>query len=96
MGTRTLSIKGNILEANAEKADIIRALLDSHRVLMINIMSSSGSGKTSLIMQAVNRLRDKIQNRCNRRFHRRFHRCRQNHAREHPHNSDQHCGRMPP
>jgi hydrogenase nickel incorporation protein HypB len=59
MGTRTISIQGNILEANTEKADIIRTLLDSHRVLMINIMSSSGSGKTSLILQSINRLKDK-------------------------------------
>jgi hydrogenase nickel incorporation protein HypB len=59
MGTRTLSIKGNILEANTVTADIIRTLLDRHRVLMINLMSSSGSGKTSLILQAITRLRDK-------------------------------------
>ena len=59
MSTRTITIKKNILGANKEKAEINRKLLVSHNILMINIMSSSGSGKTSLIMQTLNRLRDK-------------------------------------
>jgi hydrogenase nickel incorporation protein HypB len=59
MAARTLTIKENILGANAEKAEKNRKLLDSHRVLMINIMSGPGSGKTSLIMQTIDRLRDK-------------------------------------
>jgi len=59
MGVRTLTIRENILAANREKAESIRQLLDSRRILMVNIMSSPGSGKTSLIMQTINRLRDK-------------------------------------
>ncbi len=59
MSARTLSIKENILGANKEKAEINRKLLDRHRTLMINIMSSPGSGKTSLILRAINRFRDK-------------------------------------
>jgi hydrogenase nickel incorporation protein HypB len=59
MAARTLTIKENILGANAEKADINRKLLDNHRILMINVMSAPGSGKTSLIMRTINRLRDK-------------------------------------
>jgi hydrogenase nickel incorporation protein HypB len=59
LSARTLTIKENILRANAEKAETNRKLLDSHDILMINIMSSPGSGKTSLIIQTINRLRDK-------------------------------------
>ena len=59
MAARKLTIKENILGANAEKADINRKLLDSHRILMINITSGPGSGKTSLIMQTIDRLRDR-------------------------------------
>jgi hydrogenase nickel incorporation protein HypB len=58
MAARKLTIKENILGANAEKADIIRKLLDSHRVRMINFMSGPGSGKTSLIMRTIDRLRN--------------------------------------
>jgi len=59
MGTRTITIKEDILGANREKAEINRKLLNSHNTLMINIMSAPGSGKTSLIMQSIHRLRDK-------------------------------------
>jgi hydrogenase nickel incorporation protein HypB len=59
MNSRTLSIKENILGANRDKAEVSRKFLDSHHILMINMMSSPGSGKTSLIMRTIDRLRDK-------------------------------------
>ncbi len=60
MNAKTLSVKRNILEANEEKAEITRKILGTHKVLMINIMSSPGSGKTSLILQTISRLREKF------------------------------------
>lgn len=36
-----------------------RKFLDDHHVRMINLMSGPGSGKTSIIMRAIDRLRDK-------------------------------------
>ena len=63
MTARILTIKENILGANSEKAEINRKLLDSHHIRMINIMSSPGSGKTSLILRTIDRLRDKLQDR---------------------------------
>lgn len=60
MTARILTIKENILGANSEKAEINRKLLDRHHIRMINIMSSPGSGKTSLIMRTIDRLRDKF------------------------------------
>jgi hydrogenase nickel incorporation protein HypB len=59
MSVKTLAIKQNILRANREKAEINRKLLDSRHILMINVMSSSGSGKTSLIVRTIDRLRDR-------------------------------------
>jgi hydrogenase nickel incorporation protein HypB len=55
---RKISVKKDILSANRRTADRVRTLLDRHRVRMINIMSSPGSGKTSLITRTINRFRD--------------------------------------
>jgi hydrogenase nickel incorporation protein HypB len=59
MSARTVTIKENILGANRENAGINRKLLDSYHIRMINIMSASGSGKTSLIMRTIDRLSNK-------------------------------------
>ncbi|MBN2320846.1 MAG: hydrogenase nickel incorporation protein HypB [Acidobacteria bacterium] len=59
MSAKTVSVKENILAANTEKAEQSRKLLSSRNVLMVNVMSSPGSGKTSLILQTVNRFRHK-------------------------------------
>jgi hydrogenase nickel incorporation protein HypB len=58
VGPRTLTIKENILGANAEKAESNRRHLDNHSIRMINLMSAPGSGKTSLIMQTIDRLKN--------------------------------------
>ncbi len=59
MDKRQITIKKDILEANKEIAINIRKLLDKHYVRMINIMSSPGSGKTSLIIKALDHFRGK-------------------------------------
>jgi hydrogenase nickel incorporation protein HypB len=59
MSARTVTVKENILAANTEQAEINRRFLDSRSAFMINFMSSSGAGKTSLIVQTVRRLREK-------------------------------------
>ncbi len=58
MDSRTISVKKDILSANSEKAEQNRARLAKHHCRMINIMSSPGSGKTSLIMRTINRFKD--------------------------------------
>ena len=50
----------NILDANDQIANRNRQMLDSQKVLAVNIMSSPGAGKTSLILQTINRLKDKV------------------------------------
>jgi hydrogenase nickel incorporation protein HypB len=56
---RTLTIKENILGANSEKAESNRRHLDRHHIRMITLTSAPGSGKTSLILQTINRLKDR-------------------------------------
>jgi hydrogenase nickel incorporation protein HypB len=53
LGVKVLTIQESILGANEEKAASNRELLDKHGILAVNIMSSPGAGKTSLILQTV-------------------------------------------
>jgi len=59
MSVKILTIKEDILGANAENAKGNQELVDKHHILMINITSSPGAGKTSLIMQTIGRLKEK-------------------------------------
>jgi hydrogenase nickel incorporation protein HypB len=59
MSVRILTIKEDILGANEEKAKANMELTDKHHILMINIMSSPGAGKTSLIMQTISAFKGK-------------------------------------
>ena len=58
MSVKVLTIKEDLLGANQEKADNNRKLLDKYHNLMINIMSSPGAGKTTLIMQTIKNFKD--------------------------------------
>ena len=59
MSVKILTIKEDILGVNEEKARTNRELMDKHHILMINVMSSPGAGKTSLIMQTINEFKAK-------------------------------------
>ncbi len=50
----------DILNANNQIAQRNRELLDSHGVLAVNLMSSPGAGKTSLILETLKRLKGKV------------------------------------
>jgi len=50
----------NILEANEVIAAKNKELFNKHKIFSINFMSSPGAGKTSLILQTIEKLRDKI------------------------------------
>ena len=58
MDVKTISVKKDILSANSKTADGNRSILDKHHCRMINIMSSPGSGKTSLITRTIERFKD--------------------------------------
>lgn len=55
---RFIDIKENILSDNQNLADELRDLLKEKQVFMMNIMSSPGAGKTSLIIKTINRLKE--------------------------------------
>jgi len=57
MSIKILTIKEDILSANEEKAKANRELMDKNHILMLNITSSPGAGKTSLIMQIIDRFK---------------------------------------
>ncbi len=55
-----IKVLQNILDANEQIANRNRQILDGQRVLAVNIMSSPGAGKTSLILQTISRLKDRV------------------------------------
>jgi hydrogenase nickel incorporation protein HypB len=57
---RLIEIKEEILADNAALAEEIRADLKRRGVFLLNLMSSPGSGKTSLIVQTLRRLREEF------------------------------------
>jgi hydrogenase nickel incorporation protein HypB len=55
-----IKVLKNILSANDAIAQQNRARFDQHGVLAVNIMSSPGAGKTSLILQTIRNLAPKM------------------------------------
>jgi len=55
-----IKVLKDILDANEQIAERNRRLLDSKGVLAVNLMSSPGAGKTSLILQTIKRLKGKV------------------------------------
>ncbi|MBL7124974.1 MAG: hydrogenase nickel incorporation protein HypB [Dehalococcoidales bacterium] len=54
-----IKVLKDILGANEQIAGINRQLLDSNNVFAVNLMSSPGAGKTSLILETIKRLKGK-------------------------------------
>jgi hydrogenase nickel incorporation protein HypB len=50
----------NILKANDKIAFQNRLVLDKHHVFAVNLMASPGAGKTSLVMQTIETMRDTV------------------------------------
>ncbi len=57
---RLIEVKEEILADNIQAASELRERLRQSRTLLINIMSSPGSGKTSLILQTLAHLKDRL------------------------------------
>ena len=49
----------NVMQYNKEEADINRSLFKANMVIVINILSAPGAGKTTLIMETIRRLGEK-------------------------------------
>jgi len=56
---RLINIKEQIFSKNTNLANEIRERLEARNVFLLNLMSSPGSGKTSLIVETIRRLRNK-------------------------------------
>ena len=57
---KKIEVIQNILEANETIASRNRQLLNDNKVFCVNIMSAPGAGKTSLILQTMKLLKDKL------------------------------------
>lgn len=55
-----IKVLKDILSANDQIAERNRALLEEKQVFAINVMSSPGAGKTSLILETIRRLKKKV------------------------------------
>ena len=55
-----IKVLKDILGANEQIAERNRKLLDSNSVFAVNLMSSPGAGKTSLILQTIKKLKGKV------------------------------------
>jgi hydrogenase nickel incorporation protein HypB len=57
---RVINVKEAILSENTAQADGLRRRLRASGVVMMNLMASPGAGKTSLILETIRGIRDRI------------------------------------
>ena len=57
---RVIEIKKSVFEDNDKDADALRKELKMKGVFLLNLMSAPGSGKTTTLIQTLNRLKDKV------------------------------------
>ncbi len=59
-GVTTVTVLQNLLSHNNHQAEHNRSHFDEYKVLVINLMSSPGSGKTALLEQTIQHLRESL------------------------------------
>ena len=57
---RTILLNKSAFANNDERAEILRADLKKDKVLLVNVMSSPGAGKTSTLTSLINAIKDKV------------------------------------
>ena len=57
---KVIELKKSIFESNDRDASELRSELKQRGVYLLNLMSAPGSGKTTTLIQTINRLKDKI------------------------------------
>lgn len=57
---RVLEIKESIFEDNNKDAERLREQLKSENTFLLNLMSSPGAGKTTTLVNTINRIKDKL------------------------------------
>ena len=57
---KVIEIKKSVFEDNDKDADALRKELKTKGVFLLNLMSAPGSGKTTTLIQTINRIKDKV------------------------------------
>ena len=57
---RIIELKKSIFEDNDKDADRLRAELKAQGTFLINLMSSPGAGKTTVLTRTIGMLRDRL------------------------------------
>ncbi len=57
---KIIEIKQSVFEDNNRQADLLRLELKKGRTFLLNLMSSPGSGKTSIILRTLEALKDEL------------------------------------
>lgn len=57
---KVIEIKKSVFAENGKDADALRAELKQKGVVLLNLMSAPGSGKTTTLIQLINRIKDKV------------------------------------
>ncbi len=57
---KIIEIKKSVFADNEKDADALRQELKSKGVFLLNLMSAPGSGKTTTLVQLINRIKDKV------------------------------------
>lgn len=57
---KVIKIKKSVFAENEKDADALRVELKNKGVCLLNLMSAPGSGKTTTLIQLINRIKDKI------------------------------------
>ena len=57
---KVIEIKKSVFENNDRDADALRKELKTKGVFLLNLMSAPGSGKTTTLIQTLNRIKDKV------------------------------------
>lgn len=60
MGFKILEIKESVFKNNDERAAILRKELEEKGVFLINLMSSPGAGKTSVLTETIGKLKNEM------------------------------------
>ncbi len=57
---RVIKVKQSVLANNDARAESLRAQLKERKVFLINLMSSPGSGKTTMLVALINRIKSRL------------------------------------
>ena len=57
---RVIEIKKSVFEDNDKDANALRKELKTKGVFLLNLMSAPGSGKTTTLIQTLNRIKDMV------------------------------------